>query len=245
MKRRLLAFQASTAVLLVISAVSVARAQTITPAWRCGGDGCQEHLINDIEDKMQSTWPSSLNLTPPGMPYTCTTYQATARQTTSGQVPWTVTVASQLPSFLLGRTTASADVVGTLQVSSDGSTWPGTSIHDLFQGTCTVADGVIQCTDVLVTEGDTGVSDLGALELSIPGGSFWTSSVNFRIAVNDARIAWCDVGYPGHVMRVTPPSPARSLELSYPITWTPVQALLEAAVRDQFRQAVAAVVLGF
>jgi hypothetical protein len=242
MNRRLFAFQVSTAVLVVSSAVSVAHAQTPPAAWRCSGDSCQDDLMNDIEDTMESIWPGTLTFTPPSLPYTCATNPSKARQSVGGEVPWTVTISAQLPSFLLGRSTASADVVGTIQASSDGSTWPGTSVHDLFQDACTVTDGVTRCVDVGAPGADTGVSELGALQLSISGGSFWSSSLKFHLPFAASSVLWCDVGYPGHVMRVTPPWRGSSLEFSYPVAWTPVQALLEATVRDQFRQAVTMVV---
>jgi hypothetical protein len=88
-------------------------------------------------------------------------------------------VTGDLRSFLIGRFTASSDVLGELRLSLDNSTWPGTSITYGFGE----ADH-----QILVPGGSTGVQDLGAVNFSTAQGAFWTANVPFRFTVPTADI---------------------------------------------------------
>src|SRR5262249_36681292 len=123
----------------------------------------------------------------------------TTTSSVSGTVPWSITLSGNLRSFLIGSFTAAADVLGTVQVSPDRSTWPSTEIHYGVNDAC---DAFGNCTEVpQFPSGSTGVVDLGPVNFATPGGPFWGGSLTFQFDVNTGGdiITSCRVGYGGEI----------------------------------------------
>jgi hypothetical protein len=138
-----------------------------------------------------------------------------------------------LPSFVIGRHTASGDLVGTIQTSGpniSATTYPGQAIHYLYQ---------VSSVDVTVDAGSTGVADLGTAT-SIAEGSFWGSSLHGHIDLPRGAFS-CTVGYPGQTIRV---GGTGAVDFDYPIASTPVRSAVADAVRGAFRTAVLIAVIG-
>jgi hypothetical protein len=226
-----------------------------TAAWRCDGSTCTDSQLNSLEDHMMAHWPSTVTLSPSNFPFSCdvildscphclTGDPPAARPAVSitwpGSVAWSASLVSGLSPFLIGRFSASAAITGQVHVTADGSTWPGSSIDYIFQDAC---DANGNCSDVIAPEGDTGIVGLGNLLLTTTAGSFWTSTIRFHVNVGSvAQVLSCNVGYPGHVHRLT--SPGTSFDVNYPVAETPLADLLSQNVRAQFTQAARAVALG-
>lgn len=267
MKYSSIVFCASVVASILVLGSGTSHAQS---AWRCQGEDCQDGLISDIEDLSVSSWPASQTLAVPPISYFCrllldrcphcaigeqpaspgdTPEQAGStiqpRLSKSGTVPWSIVLSGSLRSFLVGRFSASADVFGTIQSTSDNSVWPGTEAGFVFQDACD-ANGM-NCTDVRTSSGgDTGVVDLGPLSFSPNlSGSFWNGSLTFRFTVptNDI-ITGCDVGYGGLKIGNVQADPNNVVTVSFPVAWTPVASVIEQAVRAQFRRAASIAVTG-
>jgi hypothetical protein len=229
--------------------------------WRCSGDMCDDVIINDVADTTVANWPATQILAMPGLPYTCQTKSdvcrhcatnggpgtpdgaasgITATSVVGGTIPWSIGLsgAGNLRSFLFGSFTASADILGTIGVSSDGSSWPGTEINYHFLDACDPNTGA--CTEVpAFPSGSTGVTDLGRFDWATPAGGFWNSSLTFQFIVPTADIVIsCRIGYANEVT-VSPGG--THVTVSYPVAWTPVQDVLAEAIRNQFRAAARSV----
>jgi hypothetical protein len=203
---------------------------------------CEEALINDIEDLTIANW-GFLSLQMPALPYTCTKKAGGGRpivgdggHTTNftSSINWAIHLSSTLRSFLIGRHTASADVLGSFTPAGFNivsTTWTGTSINYLFN------EG---STEVMASTGSTGVADLGAVAFSTPFGPFWNATMRIQLDLADGD--WdCLIGPPGATIRRTG---RNTVVGDYPISWTPVNAVLAEAIRNQFRTAVRIAVTG-
>ena len=226
-------------------------------AWRCSGDMCEDFIINDIEAGTLASWPAAQVVAMPGLPYTCLTKHdsclhcatkgapgtpgdasfVTTTSAVSGTVPWSITLSGSLRSFLIGSFTAAADVLGTVQVSADGSTWPSTEINYVFHDAC---DAFGNCTEVpQFPSGSTGVVDLGPVDFATTGGPFWGGSLQFQFTVNTGGdiITSCSVGY-GNKVTVNPGG--SHVIVTYPAGWTPLQDVVAETIRNLFRAAARA-----
>jgi hypothetical protein len=239
--------------LALASLVLGARPSYAQSAWRCTGEDCPEVIVNDIEDVTVRDWPATQTISVPGLPYSCQTISdrcphcatkpglgGATSGVVNGSVPWSIVVSGSLPSFLIGRFTAAANVAGTIQVSADGSTWPGSAISYVYNDACNPTTG--QCTEVQAPGGSTGVVDLGALSFTNPSPGLWNHSLTFHFTVPTADIVTsCRVGY---VNTFTVNPGGSNVTVSYPAAWTPVQEALAEAIRNQFRRAARLVVTG-
>jgi hypothetical protein len=234
---------------LTLSIIALGSKTSHAQAWRCSGDMCEDFIINDIEDYALSNWSVTQTLAMPGLPYNCETkldvcpHCATkgaldttdalfvATRHVTGTVPWSITLTAGLRSFLIGSFSASADVLGAVRVSADGSSWPGTEINYVFHDTC---DANNHCAEVpQLPSGTTGVADLGPVSFATLAGSVWGASLIFEFDVNTSDIIInCSVGYEGKV-NVDPGD--RHVVVSYPAGWTPLQGVVAEAIRNLFR----------
>jgi hypothetical protein len=235
------------------------------PVWRCTNGPCDESVINDLEDIINRDWPTSLFILIPGIPYSCqeitdvcprcatkgpaANADPSTKATSSAQPAitpqfiqngvahaWGVSLsAGDLRSFLIGRFTASASITsGSVLTSLTGTTWSGTSInYDFGEAN----------HEVPVPGGSSGIQDLGAVNGSSAEGSFWTANVPFQFTVPTADIILsCTVGYGNNTVLVHPGGP--NINISYPISATPVRDVLAEAVRNLFRRAAKLAALG-
>lgn len=228
-------FHAAVVAFTLLINIKTSHAQT--PAWRCvdspGLPACEEALINEIEDLTTGNVPSPLVVSLPDLPYSCRRI-GSSDVATSGGLSWSVGLTSGgLQSFLMGRTTASGDLAGTIQASGpniSAATHPSQAIHYLYQASS---------VDVTVSEGSTGVADLGTAT-SIAEGSFWGSSLHGHIDLPRGAFS-CTVGYPGQTIRVRGTG---AVDFDYPVASTPVRSAIAEAVRAVFRTAVRIAVIG-
>jgi hypothetical protein len=250
MNRSSIALCSTLTFLILALAATSSHAQ----GWRCSGDMCEDFILNDIEAFVLANWPASQTLAMPGLPYTCLTKRDTCTHcattgprdsageaspaisptsAVSGTVPWSIVLsgAGNLRSFLIGTSTVSADVLGTIQVSADGSTWPSTEVNYVFHEAC---DAFNNCTQVpAIPSGTTGVVDLGPIAFTTPAGAFWSSSLTFQFTVSTPDIITsCSIGY-GNNVTVFPGG--THVTVSYPAASTPVQAVIAEAIRNMFR----------
>lgn len=218
-------------------------------SWRCADDPalpeCEEALINDIEDTVDSQWPWLLSLPMSPIPYTCTKRPGSGYQITPdkqeeqiqvvGQISWSVHWQGDLRSFLIGRYTAAADVLATVIVSGRGVeplNWPSTVANYVFQESS---------TDVMAPAGSTGVADLGAIQYQTTTGDFWTAELNITMDWLADGYWTCAVGREGYRQIFNGTNVVRA---HYPVAWTLAEAPLAEAIREQFRSAVRFVVIG-
>jgi hypothetical protein len=211
--------------------IKASQAQAL--AWRCvdapGESTCQEALINDIEDLTIGNVPNPLIVSMPDLPYSCRRVGSSDRAASlTGGLSWSVSLMfGGLPSFLIGRHTASGDLAGTIHASGpniSAATHPSQAIHYLYQASS---------VEVMAAGGSTGVADLGTAT-SIAEGSFWGSSLHAHIDLPRGTFS-CTVGYPGQTIRV---SGTGAVDFDYPIASTPVRSVISDAVRTSFRTAV-------
>lgn len=225
--------------------------------WRCmdepGQQLCQDALINDIESTTIARWPATLTVAMAPLPYTCTKAPGSGHQVFPGvpgaggaagaggamtnlssSLSWSLSWAGAPRSFLLGTSTADADLAGTATVFGSSiatASVGGTTINYVFAPSL---------SEVGSPQGATGVADLGTLVGVSPVGSFWTSSLSVTLNLVDGD--WtCLIGPSGKTVKATGRNTVRA---SYPIAWTSVQDKLAEATRDQYRSAVRLVVTG-
>jgi len=219
------------------------------PVWRCddepGLPECEEALLNDIEDIIIFDWPVVLDLALPPLPYTCNKKPGTGHQIVEGdqgptpqftsQMPLTLKWTGDLRSFLIGRHTAAADLIGSVDITgwaTLGARWTNQTINYLFnEGT----------TDVQAHGGSTGVRDLGAVSHApTTAGDFWGAMLPLEPMDGDGD--WtCIVGPSG---RQVTAQGKNIVQLDYPVAWLPIQDVLAEGAREQFRRAVRIAVNG-
>jgi hypothetical protein len=234
---------------LAASALAFTTTKAHAEAWRCvdGPDlpECQDALINDIEAIVDGDWPDVLTLPMPSLPYTCNKkpggghrFAATAATPAfSHQLNWSirVEVASNRRSFLIGQHEAAASLSGTVTPIAwwnPRTTWTGTGISYAFRESS---------NEVLAPSGPTGVTDLGTFRTTVVSGDFWSGDLRIRLD-NLADGAWdCVVGPSGKQVRK---SGNTIVTLDYPMSWTPMQAVIAEGIREQFRRAVRIAVTG-
>jgi hypothetical protein len=231
---------------LVASILGLGSKTSYAQAWRCFNDPnlpeCEDGLINDIEFIIDRDWPT-LNLTMPSLPYTCNKKQGTGHMAVKdlgvtpnlvNAVGWSINVATDLQSFLVGQHTADAVLAGTVTPFGSSVTapsWADTAVNFVFGESG---------SEVMVPGGSTGVSDLGGVISSIASGGLWGGSLHIVLDLSDGD--WdCLVGPSGAQVHSTG---RNVVVLNYPIAWTPVQAVLAEGIRNRFREAVRAAVTG-
>jgi hypothetical protein len=201
--------------------------------WRCVDvpnlPGCEDALINDIEDLTIANIPNPLTVSVSDLPYSCRRIGSSdSAASLTGGLSWSVGLTvGGLQSFLLGRHTASGDLAGTIQTSGSNistATYPSQAIHYLYQASS---------VEVMVDGGSSGVVDLGTAT-SIAEGSFWSSRLHGHIDLPRGTFS-CTVGYPEHTIRV---SGTGAVDFDYPIASTPVRSVIAEALRTAFRTAV-------
>jgi hypothetical protein len=232
--------------------------------WRCAGEDCEDAIVNDVADVTVRDWPAVQGIAIAGLPYSCLTKHdqcphcltgdspagggdaqlssappgGTTQAVKTGTVPWSVVLSGSLRSFLFGTYSASADVLATVQPSVGGS-WGGTAINYSFLGACSGTT----CSYVPAPGGDTGVVDLGAVNFSTAAGDFWNASLPFSFTVSTPDIITsCTIGYAPNTVTVNPGG--HTINVSYPVAWTPVKDALAEVIRNQFRRAARLVVTG-
>lgn len=213
--------------------------------WRCmdepGQQLCQDALINDIESTTIARWPVPVTIAMSPLPWTCTKAPGSGHQAWPGPITnvqsslsWGVNWVGAPRSFLLGTSTAAADLAGTATVFGSSiatASTSGTSINYVYTPST---------LEVGSPQGPTGVADLGPTIGVSPVGAFWTSSLSITLSLVDGD--WtCLIGPSGKTVRVTGRNTVRA---SYPIAWTDIQDKLAEATRNQYRSAVRLVVTG-
>jgi len=238
---------------LVASLLSVGPEPAHAAGWRCIEDGefpeCEDGLLNAIEDLIDEEW-QALTLSMPPMPLTCVKKPGTGRELApdgseitpqfTEQLNWSVTLPGDLRSFLLGRSTAAADLFGSIRTSGSRfvtTTWTGQTInYGFMEGT----------TDVRSLQGEPlGVAELGAVNHTTTAGAFWTDSIPIHVELVDGE--WtCTAGPSGRRVTGTGRGEAGGVDLDYPVEWARdnVLHLMAEAVREQFRAAVRMAVMG-
>jgi hypothetical protein len=220
--------------------------QASAQGWRCddppGEAECQEALINDIEDIVDSDWDTGVIPMPP-IPYTCTRApgprpivedEEASEASFSSQLNWSLTLNMDLLSFLIGRDSAHADLRGSIRARSSSQldkTWTNQTINFAFdEGT----------DEVMAPEGSTGVYDLGSFRPTVVG-AFWNGTLPIDLSLSDGD--WtCVFGPPGSWITV---HGRNGVHVDYPVPRTTVQNLIaEEVVREQFRRAVILAVTG-
>lgn len=241
-----------TALLATIGFTAAATAATTELAhaanWRCVDDpnlpDCEESLINEIEDMVDSNWPTALPVTLTSLPYSCTKPAGGGQMgspdkqinvVVTGQINLSNTWRGDLRAFLIGRYNVTADVLAEVEVTGRGVTravWPSTAINYLFQDSG---------SEVMAPGGSTGVADIGGFLHFFTSGAFWSGNIEITMDwLSDGK--WgCVVGAPG---RTVQKSGTNVVRLSYPISWTYPQHFLDEAIRNQFRSAVRFLVTG-
>jgi hypothetical protein len=234
-----------------------ARASHAQTAWRCGGQDCNDDLMNRIEDNVNAGL-IPIEITPPPIPMTCANRpdrcphcvaDQPSAQGANGEavssvlshltVPWSFRFWRDLNSFLFGRYTASMTVLGTGQTFGTNvpeTWWPSTGINFSFLPPN-------PAREVPMPGGGTsGVQDIDMVGFWLMSGNMWSG--NLSVSINMASWAWCDLGYPGANIHVdgAVTGPTR-VSINYPIAWTPLVSLIADAVRAQYRSAVERAVL--
>ena len=229
--------RAGVVALLLLLNIKASQAQT--PGWRCVDvpnlPECEDALINEIEDLTIGNVSSPLLVSMPDLPYSCRRIGSSDQvPSLTGGLPWSVGVTLDgLPSFLIGRQTASGDLAGTFQTSGpniSAATYPNQTIHYLYR---------VSSVEVMASGGSTGVTDLGAAT-SIAEGSFWGSSLHAHIDLPRGAFS-CTVGYPDQTIRVRGTG---AVDFDYPVASTPVRSVIAEAIRTVFRTAVRIAVTG-
>jgi hypothetical protein len=207
----------------------VAHAQSAV--WRCDGADCTDFLINDIEDFTVQNWPSSMTIQMPPIGYVCTRANDPDwdNPTSEGELDWTLTVNGNLHSFLIGRHSASADVLGMFRTGGDvqmASDLGGEIAYVYAESDQTVT----------VPTGNSGVSDLGALSSVLTGGSLWSGTVSFSIPTGSG-VKTCQVGTGVTQFQVT--GAGFRIPVSLSVSQLPIVNPVAEALRNRFRAAVA------
>jgi hypothetical protein len=225
-------------------------AKTSHAQWRCTGSDCQDSLVNDIESTTVSEWPiTGYELAMPPLPYSCYAdyndyecrfdWECPPWQS-RGEIRWSISLTSDLWSFLIGRHTASAYIrAARVQANPTSSSqdW------DLMPGPWLNSDIAYvfgeSSSDVMVPGGgSTGVRDLGTVSTSLISGDFWNARLRI-VLYGDGPTIRCSVGQRGALVQN---SGGGTVIIDYPIAWTPAQAVIAEGIRQIFREAVRIVI---
>jgi hypothetical protein len=204
----------------------VAHAQTAV--WRCDGPDCSspDVLFNTIEDLTIQGFPSSVTIDMAPLDYVCTRASQPDwdNPTAKGSIPWTLTINAGVNSFLIGRHSAFADIVGTFQPGGgvEMASAPAAEVSYVF------AKGA---QDVFVPAGDTGVVDLGAFTSLLTGGSLWNGAARVILHTHGGR-SLCKVAG-------VQAAGGGQVSVSIPVSQLGIQFAVADLLRSQFRTAVA------
>lgn len=236
--------------LLIASLVGIPVVLMSTPSyagWRCtetpGFPECEDQILNDIEDTTVADWPSPASYSMPSIPWRCQEVEhcphcltsdppAVSNISKSGNISWTVTWLGSMNSFLLGQTTASASLSGSVSVHTSAS-----EVADPVWSAGLGFSFAPAAWEVTSPSGATGVTDLGSVT-AFPSGPFWTATIPLALTAPSGATS-CTIGG-----RAALRGAGNIYRVDYPVNSLAVTNAIAEGVRNQFRTAVRIVVTG-